>query len=181
MLFLDSNSLAAVGDTTRILTFISGYYRSLGILENVDIDANALFSTVEAMHRDFPYPGGAGGASPFKKIAQFVCYFVATCPIKTPLPKKLLDSAEEHEQIGRTNAVVALMIAIESLNGATLTWEDSSQHVLKEKIYLSSHSFIDITDALTNATPSTAFKLVRVLFEQMAYKTNPDCQYPVDI
>ena len=31
---------------------------------------------------------------------------------------------------------------------------------------------------VSTATPSTSFKLVSVLLEQMAYKTNPHCQYP---
>lgn len=48
---------------------------------------------------------------------------------------------------------------------------------MENKIALSRHSYVDITDAFTGATPVTAFKLVTVLFEQMAYKTNPGCQY----
>ena len=165
-------------DALRVYAFVSQYYRDLGI-EFVDVNVPALTTLVRAIHRNFPYPGGEEGASAFKKAAQFVCYFAAYKPVATLLPSEIIARTEGDDGTARTNAALALVIAIESLKDATLTWNDGSEHVLLNRIELSRHSFVDITDALTNITPVTAFKLVSVLLEQMAYKTNPDCQYPI--
>ena len=71
------------------------------------------------------------------------------------------------------------MVAIRSLRGATLDGHaNGSQRILSNGIQLSRHSLVDITESLVNVTPLTHFKLVSVLLEQMAYKTNPECQYP---
>ena len=168
----------ALRDTTTVLTFIAEYFSSFG-RDRVEIDAGALYVAVREMHRNFPYPGGEDGASPFKKAANFVCFFVANNPVATPLPVEILGDPPSGRVEGRTNAVVALLIAIECLHLATVTWEDGSTHTLTKKIALSRHSFVDVADALTGVTPVTSFKLVSVLLEQMAYKSNPDCQYPI--
>ena len=78
---------------------------------------------------------------------------------------------------------MALQLAVKCLHGATVGWRhgnvsDRQGKVLENKISLSKHSFIDIVDALADTSLSTGFKLVSVLLEQMAYKTNPNCQYP---
>lgn len=102
---------------------------------------------------------------------------MAVKPISTPLPEALfgphLTAIDNH-----ANAYIALLLAVESLHEARLEWCDGSIHVLENRIEFSRHSLIDIVDALSTATPSTSFKLVSVLLEQMAYKTNPRCQYP---
>ena len=176
MLF--SEDRGALRDTTIVLAFIAEYFASFGITR-VEIDADALYVAVREMHRQFPYPGGEDGASPFKKAANFICYFVASNPVATPLPPDVLRHAPADRIEGRTNAVIALLIAIESLHLATLTWEDGSTHTLTERIELSRHSFVDIVDALTAVSPVASFKLVSVLLEQMAYKSNSTCQYPI--
>ena len=167
------------GDAARVLTFIAQFYDGVG-QRSIDVDADQLFSLLRGMYADFPYPGGEDGASAFKKVANFVVYFTAGNPVRTALPPEILgDLPTSVTPIARSNAVLALLIAIASLHGATIKWESGAEHTLVKKIELSRHSFVDIADALTNATPVTSFKLVAVLFEQMAYKTNPDCQYPV--
>jgi len=143
----------------------------------VDIDADGLYSAIQQMHIDFPYPGGADGASPFKKVATFVCYFMASRPVNTTIPEEILGNMSLNNPVTFTNAMVVLVIAIECLKGATVTWSNGEQKRLENRIELSKHSFIDIADAITTVTPSASFKLVSVLFEQMAYKNNPDCQY----
>ena len=168
-------------DVRNVLAFIAQYYQDLGVEGYIDIDAPALSAAIRQMYEGFPYSGGPENASPFKKISQFVCYFMALKPIGTPLPDWALGDLGHQNHVARSNAVVALVIAIKSLEGATLQWHNGESRTvtLKNPIRLSKHSFIDIADALTIITPSTSFKLVSVLFEQMAYKTNPDCQYPI--
>ena len=125
----------------------------------------------------FPARGWLRQGQPFQADGDFVCNFVANRPISTPLPKDLFDSyltsIDNH-----ANAYFAFLVAVESLHRAQLEWCDGSIHVLENRIRYSRHSLTDIVDALSTATPSTSFKLVSVLLEQMAYKTNPDCQYP---
>lgn len=179
MLFSDEGPL---GDGTNLLAFIAQHYQDMGVEGPVDIDVGKLVAAIRQMHDEFPYPGGPDNASPFKKIAQFVCYFVALKPIGTPLPNWALGELGSHNAVARSNAVMALAIAIKSLEGATLQWHNGESRTvtLENRISLSRHSFFDIADALTSISPSTSFKLVSVLFEQMAYKTNPLCQYPVE-
>ena len=120
-------------------------------------------------------------ASPFKKAATFVCYFTAVNPVETLLPPEILGVLPQGQTAkARTTAVMALEIATESLHFATVQWENGETHPLRNAIQLSRHSFVDISDALTNATPVSSFKLVSVLFEQVSYKTNPSAQYPIE-
>ena len=72
---------------------------------------------------------------------------------------------------------MAFEIALEALHGARLQRKDG-EFILKNKIALSNHSYIDIIEALSKITPVAHFSLVSVLLEQLAYKTNSDCQYP---
>ena len=167
-------------DVVTLLTFINDYFLDFGE-EIVDVDTSAINRLVHEMHAEFPYPGGPGYASPFKQVATFVCYFVARRPIGTSLPDDVLgDLPSGQTPVARTNAVVALEIAIESLRFATVRWEDGQTFLLSNPLVLSDHSFVDIADALTILTPADHFKLVSVLFEQIAYKSNERCQYPAE-
>ena len=158
-------------DVNTILTFIASIYEQFGLHAGVDL--HRIRACVLGMRQDFP--GGLDKASPFKRAANFVCYFVAVRPISTPLPD---DFGPYLTDIGNhANAYIAFLLAVESLHEAELKWCDGSIHKLCKRIEFSRHSLIDIVDALATATPSTSFKLVSVLLEQMAYKTNPDCQY----
>ena len=162
-------------DVNTILAFVSGAYLQFGL--KASVNQASIQACVYGMRQDFPHEGGFVKASPFKLTANFVCNFVANRPISTPLPKALFDSyltsIDNH-----ANAYFAFLVAVESLHRAQLEWCDGSIHVLENRIRYSRHSLTDIVDALSTATPSTSFKLVSVLLEQMAYKTNPDCQYP---
>ena len=171
--------LFARDDVPNVLGFISRFYATLGV-RCVDIDVAALESALEGSKKHLGgQPGGVDGASPFKKAAAFLCHFVAANPIKTPLPKNSalavgLETANETQP--NQNAVIALRIALESLHGAKLTRSDGEECEVSRRLDLSKHSYADIVDAMTDAT-SKDFKYVAVLLEQLAYKTNPRCQY----
>lgn len=176
MLFADLSEEGVYADVANILTFITSYFAQFGV-ESPSVDAQAIDSVVRGMRRDFPHSAGVEQASPFKKAANFACWFVVQKPVRTQLPSDYLGG--ELSDIKYTNAVLALSIAMEALHGATLKWScDGSEHVLENEITLSKHSFVDIVEALAEGSPLTHFKLVSVLLEQMAYKTNLDCQYP---
>ena len=106
-----------------------------------------------------------------------MCLFAGEKPISTKLPA---DKFGGHwtNVADHPSAVLALEMAIESLYGATLTWEDGTHPQLTERIVLSRHSFVDIVDAIAGVSANTGYKLVSVLLEQMAYKENRNCQYP---
>ena len=178
MLFSDLSEAGVDQDIATVLTFITGYCAQFRVPDH-QIDVQKVREIVHGMRHDFPHDGGVEPASPFKKAANFVCYFVAARPVATPLPGDVADP-DLLRIDNYINALLALTIAIESLDGATVTWQcDGSEHVLRHRIRLSRHSLVDIVDALSTATPVSAFKLVSVLLEQMVYKTNPDCQYPI--
>ena len=176
MLFADLSDEGVYADVANILTFITSYFAQFEV-ESPLVDAQAIDSVVRNMRHDFPHAAGVEQASPFKKAANFVCWFVARKPVLTQLPIDF--PGGERSDTKDTNAVLALSIAIEALHGATLKWRcDGSEHVLENEITLSKHSLMDIVEALADGSPVTHFKLFSVLLEQMAYKTNPNCQYP---
>ena len=172
--------LFANDDVPNVLGFISRYYAALGV-RRVDIDVVALKSGLERSKEHLDgQPGGVEGASPFKKAAAFVCHFVEANPIKTPLPKNSALAAgleAANETVANQNAVLALRIAMESLHGAKLTRSDGKECEVSRRLDLSKHSYADVVNALAQAAPED-FKYVAVLLEQLAYKTNPRCQYP---
>jgi hypothetical protein len=52
-----------------------------------------------------------------------------------------------------------------------------SSFALTNRIRVSAHSYVDIIDALANATPITHYNMVTVLLEQLAYRANPEASY----
>lgn len=159
-------------DVICVLSFINDFTKSLGI-QDVEIDLRSLEKVIRGCRLDFPHEGGIERASGFKQVANFVCHFIAERPIVEPfkLPEQNLIKIENHQ-----NAIVAFSIAEAALNKSKIL-KESGEEIVSKEISYSKHSYIDIIDALSNATPVTSFKLVTVLFEQLVYKTNPDCQY----
>jgi hypothetical protein len=162
-------------DIVSILAFLDG----LGFNEaqqRMAIDISKIRSILNGVRQDFPHKDGLQNASIFKKVANFVVYFISERPIQSDVPS--IDLPEEISSIpNHVNTLVALFIAIAALHEATIHGMDGEEKQLKNKIELSKHSFIDLVEALSSATPNTHFKLVSVLFEQLAYKSNPECQY----
>ena len=170
-----------IGDTNaefrKIATFINDFTVTLGIPE-VRLDGRKLQSVVEGMHYDFPHVDGEEVASVFKKVANFVCYFVASAPISGRVPENY--SKDLNGIDNSLTAVLAFAIASKMLHEAEITWTtDGTNHILTNQIEVSKHSYVDIIDALSSITPINHFKIVAVFFEQLAYKANPECQYPL--
>lgn len=169
-----------IDDVINVLQFINDYTATLG-LKDVVIDANKIQAIIKGSKIDFPHKDGIEKASTFKKIAHFVCYFVSEKPIAEAFPETAVGAKvvkiENHQ-----NAMVALELAIAALENSTVLKLDpatkqTAPFVVKQPISLSQHSYLDIIDALASSTPSTSYKLVTVLLEQIVYKTNPNCQY----
>lgn len=164
----------------NVLGFVSRFYTTLGVRQ-VAVDLSRLEDALGEMRAHLDrQPGGIDGASPFKKAATFVCHFVEANPIKSPLPPKSTLGAALATTMGTVpdqNVVVALRIAMESLHGAELRRADGKVFELTRRLDLSRDSYVEIVDALTDATPDH-YSYVAVLLEQLAYKTNPRCQDP---
>jgi hypothetical protein len=166
-------------DAANVLQYINDYTQKAGITPAI-VDANKIFSIIKGAKMDFPHKDGIDEASTFKKVAHFVCYFVAERPLSEPFPASFVGekiAAIENHQ----NALMALELAMDALANSTVMKKNDAEKIevyqIKNRIELSAHSFADVIDALATATPMASFKLVTVLFEQMVYKTNPDCQY----
>ena len=167
MLFQDLSEAGIRLDLAIIYSLVDGFFAQYPNVTS-SLDTNATTGIMYGMRQDFPYREGIQMASPFKKAANFCCYWTAAKPI-------LMNP----EPLSNVNAYFALMIALRSLHGARLDGHDGGDaRTLTNRIELSKHSLVDITEALSTATPGQSFKLVSVLFEQMAYKTNSICQYP---
>ncbi|MCG8007975.1 MAG: hypothetical protein N0C81_10060 [Candidatus Thiodiazotropha lotti] len=162
-------------DEIALLTYINDFTKGLGEIE-VTVDPNICRSVLLGMQQDFPHVDGVESASAFKKVANFMTFFIANSPIQSRFSEanigSKLASIRNHQ-----NVIVSMQLAIDSLHGAVINGRDGQDIKLKNRIQLSNHSYIDIVDALQNATPAMSYKLVTVLLEQLSYKSNPDCQY----
>lgn len=161
-------------DLVTLLTYINDFTKGIGE-QNVEVDPDKCLSMLRGLKQDFPHKDGFDAANVFKKTAHFMCYFIAEQPISSPF------SAENIGELAtisnHQNAIVALQIAIESLQGASVGANTERECTLGNKIALSKHSYGDIICAIRSVTPNLHFQLVTVLLEQMAYKVNPNCQY----
>jgi hypothetical protein len=167
-------------DLKAILAFIEGLSTNNDNLSTA-ININKLQSILSGIRQDFPHGDGIKGvnkASIFKKIATFTVYFIAEKPIASDKIAGLNIPDEISRIPNHLNTLVAVLIAFSCIHNSTIHNEDGTiKTTLANKIKLSEHSFIDIVDALSTATPSTHFNMLSVLLEQLAYKTNPECQY----
>lgn len=164
----------ALFDTASVLAFINDFTVGLD-LHQVKMNTWAIETLIAGMKADFPHIDGLDRASPFKKAANFLCYFVAEKPILDSFPAEKI-GATLSKMTNHQNALVGFMFICKALHHASLDREGEII-VLTNKIEVSKHSFEDIIDALANVTPAQSVKLVAVLLEQLVYKTNPNCQY----
>ena len=183
LLFNDSTT-GPEEDTLCVLAFINNFFDGIGVTD-VQVNISSITAIMNGMRADFPHVDGLEGASPFKKAANFLCYFVAESPVSTKLPDELKQAETEMGGMLKklpadpANAIIAFEIVCEALHTASLERKDGIK-TLDNKIQLSNHSYVDVIGALSNITPLTSFALVAVLLEQMTYKTNPECQYPCE-
>ena len=165
-------------DLVFLLTYIDEFTAGIGET-SVEVDPDVCASVLTMMRNDFPHVDGIDRASAFKKMAYFMTFFIGERPMIQPKFSVNNVSPEIFKISNHANAMVALQIAIDSLEGAEIIREDGSKKVLKGRIQLSEHSYIDMIDALNNISPVNHYKILAVLLEQLAYKTNSDCQYTV--
>ena len=163
-------------DVIYVFTFVDQFTLNMGI-SNVMVDTRTVNRIVRSCKQDFPHKGGVTKASAFKQVANFVCYFIAERPLTEPFPKEIIGN-ELAEIENHQNAMIAFALAEEALNNSTIEKETGVVSVIN-RIQYSRHSYIDIINALSNISPSAHFHLLSVFFEQMVYKTNSDCQYPI--
>ena len=160
-----------------LMVFINDFAKSLGI-KSLNFNFDKCHAAIMAMERDFPHSDGMENASPFKKAATFVTYFVGERPILEAFPKEAIGSLADISN--HQNAIIAYEYAVEMLHDAKIMRSDGLSVVLKNPIRVSLHSYKDIIEALSSLAPATHFKLVSVFFEQLAYRSNPEASYPVD-
>ena len=163
-------------DIIYTLQYINDFTTKIGAIDQV-IDDHKIVALITAAEYDGLYlNGGTAAASIFRKMGSFVAFFISEKPLIEPFPKGLM--IEELRRIpNHQNAILAFEIAKDSLFKAKINRDDGS-YVLENRIETSKHSYIDIIDALSSVTPQTSMKMVAVLLEQLAYRRNPDCQYP---
>ena len=163
-------------DLVNVLAYINDFTKGLGITPAL-LDPAIVQRVVRSCKLDFPYEEGISKASAFKKVANFVCHFVAERPMTSPFPAEII-GPELAKIDNHQNAMVAFAIAVRCLNGSTIRRKDGAKAV-SNPIEYSLHSYVDIIDALSILVAQQHWKLVAVLFEQLVYKTNKDCQYDV--
>jgi len=109
-------------------------------------------------------------------MGNFLTYFIAQSPILSAFPSSAV--GEDLANIrNHQNVIVGLHVVFDNLHGASIGCESGQDLTISNRVELSKHSYVDLVDALKDATPSSHFRLVTVLLEQLVYKSNPDLQY----
>ncbi len=163
-------------DVRIVLGIIDGFAKKSSSSE-LDVNDSKLLSLIRYLPTDFPHKDGIQNASVFKKISMFVASFCAERPVLGKLDK--IDQMGIFNDIPQyENALIALLIGLNALQGAEIRRGDGRTVTLTQPITMSKHSLVDVVDALISATPVASFKLLTIFFEQLCYKTNPDAQYP---
>ncbi len=162
-------------DLINILSYIDGYVSKLPI-DQLQINIEEMEKVIEGMRFPFPHIGGIDDASSFKKISNFLSWFLAFKPIKTQLPKYSFSKELAECDI---NAVIAFDISLIALERSVIHQQDNEDFVVSNPIFLSEHSYLDILEALSEEgiKPEKHQKIFSVFLEQLVYKTNPECQY----
>lgn len=167
-----------VCDLNGIMKFLSEFSKGSG-LPPVKYDDEKIKRIALSLAQKFPHSGGVERASIFKKVSYFVTQFISASPLTEPFPIEHIGS-ELHDIPNHQNAIAAFQIAVESLHKAKIVRDSGKELILENRIQVSEHSYIEIIEALSGIKVSTNdFKLVCVFFEQLTYKTNPHCQYPI--
>lgn len=162
-------------DLTTLLAFLEGIGFN-NSNKKMSIDIPKIRSILNGVRQDFPHKDGMENASIFKKVATFMVYFISEKPIQSDIagiPNMPSDISKIPNHI---NTLIGILIALAALHEAVIH-RDGKEMKLVNKVQLSTHSFVDLVDALSNSTPNTHFKMASVFLEQLAYKSNPDCQY----
>lgn len=164
-------------DLNAVLASVDAFSEAWG-LGSLAIDVEAVTSTLRGMRQDFPAQGGSAMASPFKKTANFLCYFVAERPIRNSFPTDVIGQ-ELAAVRGHQNAMVGLHIVFDALHEATIIRSDGTVVALEERVAISRHSYCDLVQACSTLTPQNHFHLVANLLEQIVYRSNPNASYPI--
>ena len=160
-------------DIINILTYINDFSKNAD-LGPIVLDTAIIERIVQDIRTNFPHNGGLKEASAFKQVANFMCHFIQARPILEPFPSAIvrrLAKVENHQ-----NAMIAFGIAEEALHQSKIELKTGNILDITNRIAYSTHSYVDIIEALSSITCEN-YQLVSVLLEQLAYKTNPDCQY----
>jgi hypothetical protein len=163
-------------DITALLAFIEGM-SSNDRQVSTSINTSKVRSIIAGVRQDFPHKDGIDNASIFKKAANLMLYFIAEKPIESEEIGNLKIPPEIQKFQNHLNTIVAFNLACALLHNASILQKNGPEKILANRIKLSKHSLIDIIESLCTATPATHFYIVTVLLEQLAYKTNLDCQY----
>lgn len=172
-------------DKLNILSFIDAFAKAAPEKLRLGINLEKLDAVIATINNEdtFPCENGLPNASIFKKVAYFVCCFAALKPITTKLPLNVVDE-EMYSISNHQNGLIAFLIAEHCLYQAKIISKlktgASEEKTLKNQLYYSRHSLNDIVDVISEANPKHHFKTLTIFFEQFAYKTNSDCQYPIN-
>ena len=75
------------------------------------------------------------------------------------------------------NAIIAYCLCVDALEGATIQMNDDSECTLTNRISVSQHFFQDLILAFTRMLPHEHFSLCALIYESLAYQSNPDASY----
>lgn len=168
-------------DLRNLLGFIDNFCAHIGF-KTFQIDENKLVSVLHLIRENFPHKDGMENANPFKKIAYFTVNFIAERPMKTPFNDNFIINETQINKINNhQNAIIAYAVAVESLVNSEIFISSGDSIKLTNKIIVSKHSYVDIINALSEATPVEHFKSIAVLFEQLVYRANPEASYKLEI
>jgi len=163
-------------DALTICDYIDEYYSQLQAGEAF-VNIPSLIEVVNSCLTHFPHPSGCAESSPFKKAAAFTTSFVNARPIVTPINSPQFLEGQFGDLANHQNAIIAFDLCVDALHGAKLQREDK-EVILQNRISVSLHFWRDLIIALSGCSTANHFPCVSLIYEALAYQTNPDASYP---
>lgn len=158
-------------DAMTLCEYIDEFYHSVG-LDACEINLGKILGILQAINQEFPSPLGVDKSSPFKKVAAFTANFAAEKAIYSPLPQEHFGVLSTHQ-----NAIVAVALSFDALEGAVIKCATRGDILLKNRISVSKHFWKDLIAAVSNTIPVHHFDCLSLIYEALAYQTNPDASY----
>ncbi len=154
------------------IKFLNEAIEELGFEEPIDVNGYKLLSVFRNAFSDDNFLGGVKGASCFKKVSAFMCHFVVEKPLSS-FPEERKNSEGKLS----IHAMIGLEFCMRSLVGSIINKEDNPAKV--KTLQLSQHAYKDIIYACSqeDIRSDSHCHLLSLLFEQICYKTNSNCQY----
>jgi hypothetical protein len=153
--------------------FLKGLCEQKGTLARENLTYDRYVPIFINAQKYLTWNAGIDSPSVFKRGAAFLLAFLAESPLICPFS----GTNPVYKHKNHMNAIAAFEFVRFGLVNALIDHETRGPLVLKEPIIVSAHYYADLVHALSHLPKDdSAFHVVSILIESLAYSANPDAQ-----